>query len=56
MEEYQLYDYVEIENTQERGFIVWLDNKQDSYMIEIKGKYELPKFYQRKDFKRIGKD
>ena len=58
MKDIQLYDEVEILNTGERAFVVDIDEApgHDSYMLEIKGKNELPDFYKRKDFKFIKRD
>ncbi len=49
----QLYDEVVILKTGERAFIVDIDTTpgHDSFMLEIKGKNEMPDFYKRKDFK-----
>lgn len=48
----QLYDEVEIKETGERAFVVWIDPVpgHDSYLLEIKGKNEMPDFYKRDDF------
>ena len=56
---YKLYDYVEIRSTHERGFIVWFDEEhpeKDSFLIEIKGKCEMPDFYESKDFFKVDED
>ncbi|WP_276690146.1 MULTISPECIES: hypothetical protein [Acidaminococcus] len=55
MKDIKLYDEVEILSTGERAFVVDVDENpdHDSYMLEIKGKNEMPDFYKRKDFKFI---
>lgn len=55
MRDYNLYDEVEIIATGEHAFIIWYDEipEHDSIMLEIKGKNEFPKFYERKDFRVI---
>lgn len=56
MNDIELYEEVEIIKTGERGYIVWFnedDLTQDSCLIEIIGKNEMPRFYERKDFKKV---
>ena len=57
MTEYKMHDRVRIKKTGEIAFIVWYDeedSKMDSFLLEIAGKNEMPKFYKRKDFEVIG--
>ncbi|WP_178323699.1 hypothetical protein [Acidaminococcus timonensis] len=53
----QELDEVEILKTGERAIVVWADDDpaHDSYLLDIKGKNEMPDFYSRKDFKLIGR-
>ncbi|WP_432643219.1 hypothetical protein [Acidaminococcus sp.] len=50
-------DEVQILKTGEYAFVVWADDDptHDSYLLEIKGKNEMPNFYSRKDFKFISR-
>ena len=55
MNDCKLHEEVEIKATGERAFIVWYDedSDHDSFLLEIKGKNEMPLFYKRKDFQKI---
>lgn len=52
-EEYKEHDEVIIKETGERGFIVWIDEKNDSMLVEIANKNEMPKFYKKSEIKHI---
>ncbi len=52
-EEYKLHDEVIIKETGERGFVVWMDDKNDSVLVEITGKNEMPKFHKKSEIKQI---
>ena len=55
--DFKLFDRVKLKATGEIAFIVWYNEdypKVDSFLLEIKGKNELPKFYKRADFEVIG--
>ena len=52
-----MHDRVRIKETNEIAFIVWYnedDPSEDSFLLEILDKNEMPKFYKRKDFEVIG--
>lgn len=54
---YKMHDRVRIKETGEIAFIVWYnedDPTEDSFLLEIMGKNEMPKFYERKDFEVLG--
>lgn len=48
----KLHDEVIIKKTGEHAFVVWFSEspEEDSYLLEIIGKEEMPKFYSRKEF------
>ncbi len=52
-EEYKEHDEVIIKETGERGFVVWIDDKNDSVLVEITEKNEMPKFYKKSEIKHI---
>ena len=57
MAEYKMHDRVRMKETGEIAFIVWYDEENpenDSFLLEIPDKDEMPKFYKRKDFDVIG--
>lgn len=52
----EMHEEVIIKKTGEHAFIVWFDEEnpeKDSYLLEIKGKCEMPDFYERKDFEKL---
>ncbi|WP_297862662.1 hypothetical protein [uncultured Acidaminococcus sp.] len=53
----QELDEVEILKTGERAFVVGADDDpaHDRYLLEIKGKNEMPDFYSQRDFKLINR-
>lgn len=53
-----LHKKVIINETKEKAIIIWFDEVQehDSYLLEIIGKDEMPKFYKRKDFTILKND
>lgn len=53
-----LHKKVIINETKEEAIIIWFDEVQehDSYLLEIIGKDEMPKFYKRKDFTILKND
>jgi len=55
--DFRLHDRVQINKTGEIAFIVWYDEEypaHDSFLLEIMGEDEMPKFYERKDFEVLG--
>ena len=48
----KLHDEVIIKETKEHAFVVWIsdNSNEDSYLLEIKGKNEMPHFYSKDDF------
>lgn len=57
MKDFKLHDRVRIKKTGEIAFIVWYNEKYpevDSFLLEIKGKNEMPAFYERDDFEVLG--
>ena len=57
MDGLKMYDKVRIKKDGATAFIVWFDEDdetKDSYMLEIEGADEMPRFYKREDFEIIG--
>ncbi|MCR5034394.1 MAG: hypothetical protein K6B42_03120 [Clostridia bacterium] len=55
--EIKMHDRVRIKATGETAFIVWFnedDPSQDSFLLELENKDEMPKYYKRRDFEIIG--
>ncbi len=52
MNKIKIHNEVIIKETGDHAFIVWFSESpdEDSYLLEIKGKNEMPKFYSRNDF------
>ncbi len=55
--DFRLYDRVRIRKTGEEAFIVRFDDlypEHDSFLLDLAGRDEMPKFYRRADFDVIG--
>ena len=50
---FELYDDVKIKKTGEIAIIVWFNKDRTSYMLDIKGKDEMPLFYEEGDFEPV---